>query len=156
MRLMTLVVLGAAVAAAAAISLCQHLRPAGTGCPQRQRPTELVLPVSPEVTAIERRTLVKCQLARRAVTERTSLLAAAEWFEQVNGEDGMEALVRTIPGRSVREKLCRQVIVYVISAEDEMEREGALPTGPRASEELQAEFDRRLAAGEFPPEPGPQ
>src|SRR4051794_13104229 len=73
----------------------------------------LVHPVSPEADVIQRRALVKNQLARRVAAERTPLLTAAEWFGQANGEDGTETLVRGMPGRSVREKLCRQVILFV-------------------------------------------
>ncbi|MBN9120060.1 MAG: hypothetical protein J0I06_13000 [Planctomycetes bacterium] len=147
MRIVILEVLGAVVALA------------GVGvlfCGGRAQTTARHGPAPPEAAMLEQRSRVKFALARRLIAERPPLLAAAEWFEQVNGEDGTETLVRSVPGRSVREKLCRQVILYVIAVEGELRREGSLPTGPRASEELQAEFDRRLAAGEFPPEPGMQ
>jgi hypothetical protein len=116
--------------------------------------TTLLQQSPPEVAVLERRIRVKNQLARRVVAERTPLLEAAEWFQQANGEDGMEALIRAMAGRSVREKLCRQVVCFVVDVEEEMEQEGYVPTGPRVSLELRAEFDRLLAAGAFPPEPG--
>jgi hypothetical protein len=55
-------------------------------------------------------------------------------------------------GRSVREKLCRQVIDYVSVIEDEMAAAGQAPGDPRTSDRLRRELDCRLAAGEFPPE----
>jgi len=112
-----------------------------------------VSPVPPEATAIGRRTDAKLQLARRLIIERLPLLDVAEQFAVVNGEYGMRDLIVGGQGRSVREKLCRQVIVYVILVEEEMKEEGHSWSGPRVSEELQRELDRRLAAGEFPPEP---
>jgi hypothetical protein len=72
----------------------------------------------------------------------------------VNGEDGTALLVRAVRGRSVREKLCRQVIMYVAGAEDDMQQEGHILSDPRVSAELQTELDRLLAVGELPPEPG--
>jgi hypothetical protein len=107
-----------------------------------------------EGLVIQHRVIAKNQLARRIVAERIPLLEAAEMFRQMNGEEGM-ALVTSVPGgRSVREKLCRQVIRYVSVAETDLENEGQIVTGPRVSDALKDELDRRIAAGEFPPEPG--
>jgi hypothetical protein len=129
-----------------------------TGRPARRpapAPT-LVSRPSPEQMAFEQRALVRAHLARRVVAERIPLLEAAELFGQANGEAGMANLVRFMPGRSVREKLCRQVVDYVAAAEDEMARGGHVWTGPRLSEQFRGELDRRLAAGEFPPDPEPR
>ena len=150
MRLTALTVLCATFAVVELLLLCSRPTPAVN--PRRM--TTLLEPSPPEVAVLERRMRVKSQLARRIVAERTLLLEAAEWFRQANGEDGVESLIRTMAGRSVREKLCRQVVIFVADAEHDMEQEGNAPTGPRVSLELQAEFDQLLAAGAFPPEPG--
>lgn len=109
--------------------------------------------VPPEAAAIEQRTLAKRQLARRLLAERTPLLDAAELFNLVNGEEGTLHLTRSVPGRSLREKLCRQVISYVECAERDMECEGYPRAAVPVSDELQRELDRRLAAGEFAADP---
>lgn len=153
MRIPIVEVLACLVIAAAGAALCFHGRSAPPGGGRAQR-TNLVHPASPECEIMHRRGLVKCRLARRIAAERTPLPVAVEWFDRANGDDGMEALARFVPGRSVREKLCRQVIEYVVLAEAEWQQEGGSLPEPRASAELQAELDRRLAAGEFPPEPG--
>jgi hypothetical protein len=113
-----------------------------------------VIPPSPEVVAIQHRLELKCRLARQLVFDPVPLLSAAEMFRAANGEGGMDVLVQAVPGRSVREKLCRQVIHFVSGAEWEMACEGRSLPDPRASAALQAELDRLLAAGELPPEPG--
>lgn len=116
---------------------------------------ETVLSAPPEVETANRRTAVKCHLARRAVVERQSLLELAELFDQVNGEEGTRILLlHSMPGRSIREKLCRQVITFVRIAERDLQEEGHSLAEPLLSTTLQDEFDRRRAAGEFPPEPG--
>jgi hypothetical protein len=107
-----------------------------------------------EVKVMQLRTQAKHDLARRVIAERTALLVAAEEFYTANGDEGMLNLLRTVPGRSVREKLCRQVIAYVRASECEMEREGHRWTDPRPSASLQRELDELLAAGKLPPEPG--
>jgi hypothetical protein len=110
---------------------------------------------APEADAARRRIGVKNNLARRIIAERIALLEAVDLFYDANGEDGINAVARSIPGHSIREKLCRQVIGYVGSVETELEREGGTGlSDPRWSAVLRAEFDRLLAAGEFPPEPG--
>jgi hypothetical protein len=114
---------------------------------------ERVSPPPPEVAEFEQRTRVKSHLARRIIAERIPLLEAVELFAEVNGEEGTASLILSVPGRSVREKLCRQVILYVVATENEMEKQGHVWTGTRASEELQAERDRLLAAGALPPDP---
>lgn len=116
--------------------------------------TRLQSPPAPEADAAARRSLVKYQLVRQLVAQRVPLLEAVEQFRRANGEDGLASLRVGQPGRSVREKLCRQVISYAQVAEAEMRNEGQLPTSSRVTEEWQTEFDDRLTAGEFPPEPG--
>jgi hypothetical protein len=122
-------------------------------CVERRKPAprpEWALESNPaghEAVAAQRRSLMLHRLARRIIAERIPLLEAAELFREANGKAGLEALVRAMPGRSLREKLCRQVIHFVVA-----ETEAA--TAPRVSEALQDELDRRLVAGEFPPEPG--
>ena len=106
----------------------------------------------PESVAALRRTESKTHLARRVVVEQIPLLTAAEMFRQINGDEGMRLLALAVEGCSDRERLCRQVIGYVIAAEAQMEREGSPVPEPRTSAVLRAEFDRRLAAGEFLPE----
>jgi hypothetical protein len=115
--------------------------------------TQLVCRRPPESQVIVARTVVKNQLARRVSVERMPLLDAVESFRRANGEDGLECVTRGLPGRSVQEKLCRQVIRYVSAAEAEMRAEGWTSDAPGYAAELEAEFERRLAAGEFPPEP---
>ena len=122
----------------------------------RRAATVRGIPAPPEVAEIEQRTRVKTHLARRVVEERIPLPEAIKLFDVANGEDGTVCLTLSVPGRSNRERLCRQVILYVISLEADMETRGHVWTGPRASDELQADLDRRLAAGEFPPEPNAQ
>jgi hypothetical protein len=112
-----------------------------------------VQPPPPEAVVLERRTRAKSLLARRVIAERIPLLDAAEMFREANGEEGMR-LVATVRGRSVREKLCRQVISFVCGAETEMEEDGHTPAGSRASVVLEKELGLRIAAGEFPPDPG--
>jgi hypothetical protein len=114
------------------------------------------IPAPPEIAEIERRSRVKNHLARRVIEERIPLSEAIKLFDTANGEDGTLCLTLSVPGRSTRERLCRQVILYVLSLESEMEQQGRVWTGTRVSEELQADLDRRLAAGEFPPEPAAQ
>jgi hypothetical protein len=154
LRIAILEFLGVAVLFAGVVTLfCVYRAPTHAG---RNPHVERGLPVPEEVPVIERRTCVKNQLARRVIAERTPLLEAVEWFRQVNGEVGMDGLIRSIPGRSAREKLCRQVIMFVAGNEAEMERDGYSPSAPRVSVELSAELDRLLAAGALPPEPGVQ
>jgi len=112
------------------------------------------LPAPPEIAEIEQRTRVKYHLARRVVEEHIPLLEAIKLFDAANGEDGTVCLTLSVPGRSVWEKRCRQVILYALSVENDMESRGHVWTGVRVSKELQADLDRRLAAGEFPPESG--
>jgi hypothetical protein len=127
------------------------------GAPRTERTRSHAEQLPPEVEATNRRTAVKNHLARRAVIERQSLLEVAELFDQVNGEEGTKILMRpTLPGRSIREKLCRQVIAFVRIAEHNLQNEGHSSSEPLLSVAMQAELDRRLAAGEFPPEPGMQ
>lgn len=111
----------------------------------------LVCPAPPEAHASSCRVTLKNQLIRRVLAERMSLLSAAELFRHANGDDGMAGLVRGLPGRSVREKLCYQVVRYAITVEAEMRDEGREPNGWGG--ELEAEFERRCATGDFPPEP---
>lgn len=114
--------------------------------------TGRVSPAAPEAEASSCRSVVKHQLIRQVLAGRVPLLDAAELFRRANGGDGLVGLVRGMPGRSVREKLCYQVIRYALAAETEMLADGHEPNGWRT--ELEAEFVRRNAAGEFPPEPG--
>ena len=111
-------------------------------------------PPAPESSAAAHRARVKGQLARQLVAQRVPLLYAVEQFRLANDEDGLAVLTVGMRGRSVREKLCRQVISYARVAEAEMRDQGHLPSSSRVAEEWQAEFDCRLGAGEFPPEPG--
>jgi hypothetical protein len=104
---------------------------------------------------MQKRWRIRRDLTQQILRERIALLDAAELFRQANGEDGMLNLILTGPGQSVREKLCWQVISSVSDMESEWEREGRLFTGPRLSEEMQAELARRRAGGEFPPDPRP-
>lgn len=122
--------------------------------PTRPAAREFHCPAPPEVQSTSRRLVVKEQLARRVVMERMALLEAAELFRRANGEDGLAALARGGPGRSVREKLCRQVVAYAVGAEAEMRAEGYTSCVWGVAADLEAEFQRRLAAGDFPPEPG--
>ena len=149
MRLILLTVLGASTLVVGMILL-----PPRAEAPRRG--SWLVAPSPPEVALLDNRLRVKNQMARRIVVDRTPLLEAAEWFRQVNDEDGIEGLIRTTPGRSVREKLCRQVIRFVVTAEEEMGQEGYSLSASSASAELSAELDRLLVAGALPPEPGMQ
>lgn len=142
---------GTALGAVVVFCVEWHRPPCATGEPRVGR----YLPPDPGCDAIRHRLIVKDRLARRIIVERIALLEAAELFRAANGDDGLVALARGIPGHSIREKLCIQVINYVFSVENDMARDGEpLPSGPRWSAVLRAEFDRRRAAGEFPPEPG--
>jgi hypothetical protein len=106
-----------------------------------------------EASVIRQRILIKRQLAERVLTERIPLLEAAELFRQANGPDGLDGLARSrVPGRSVREKLCRQVIGYVEMAEEDRAAAGRARPHPLVSGVLRAELERRIAAGEFPPD----
>lgn len=131
------------------------LRPvSGPSCwkkQERERNSSVLIPSPPEVEAIQRRCLIKRDLARRIIAERLPLLQAAELFREVNGEDGLHTLALTGLDRSINELLCRQVIEYLATEEREMEQAGCVWTGTRWSEELRQDFDRRMAAGEFPP-----
>lgn len=111
-----------------------------------------VHPAGPEAEASSRRAAVKHQLTRRVLAERMPLPAAAELFRRANGDDGIANLALGLPGRSLRERLSLQVVKYALAVEAEMRAEGHEPNGWAA--ELEAEFLRRQAAGEFPPEPG--
>jgi hypothetical protein len=154
LRIAILEFLGVVVLFAGVVTLfCVYRAPTHAG---RNPHAERGLRVPEEVEVIERRTRVKNQLTRRVIADRTPLLEAAEWFRLANGEDGMDDTIRCIKGRSAREKLCRQVILFVAGNEAEMEREGHSPSAPRVSVELSAELDRLLAAGALPPEPGVQ
>ena len=152
MRITILEILAAAAALVVAIVLFSAPRaPTHAGrTPQRDG----FIPAPAEVEAIDSRLRAKNQLARRIATERMPILKAAELFRQANGEDGLAALVYSVPGRSVREKLCRQVIDFVRAAERDFQREGHPLSTPHVSVELQADLDRLLVAGELPPEPG--
>jgi hypothetical protein len=151
MRVEALKLLAGVAVAGAALLVREYRQPPPVRTEARS--SFMVLSAPPEVAVLVQRAHAKSRLARRVIAERTPLLDAAELFRRANGEDGMLALVDMVEGRSVREKLCRQVIYYVAGAENEMEHEGRVRTGPRVSAELQAELDRRLAAGELPPEP---
>ena len=150
MRVEALMLPAVVAIAGAALVLGRYREP-----PVRTEPGsfDLVEFAPPEVAVLGERTHLKSRLARRVIAERTPLLEAAELFRRANGEGGMQTLVNSVPGRSLREKLCRQVIFYVTTAEVEMERQGRARPGPLVSAALQAEFDRRLAAGGFPPDP---
>jgi hypothetical protein len=115
----------------------------------------LLSPPPPEVEEVVRRLRTKRLLARRVIEEKVPLLEAAELFRAANGERGMRTLL-AIPGRSERERLCRQVIIYVAQREEELKAEGQTPAEPAASVLLERELTRRMAAGEFPPEPQPE
>jgi hypothetical protein len=140
------------VVLAVGVLLC----PACRKPPAQPRPapaSETVSEPPPVLTTIESRTVAKRQLAHRVIAERIPLLEAAEMFRLANGEDGMQRLTWQITmGATMRERLCRQVIAYVSGVEDDMEAAGHAPTNPPVSALLQAELDRRLAAGEFAPE----
>lgn len=118
---------------------------------ERERVSSIVHPAPPESLAMQQRWRVKSDLARRIITERIPLLEAAKLFGEVNGEDGLQNLTLAHPERSVHELLCRQAVGYVEAEERQMEREGYTFGDPRVSRELRREFDRRMAAGEFPP-----
>lgn len=111
---------------------------------------------APEIAEMQQRIRIKNDIARRVIEQRIPLPEAIKLFDTVNGGDGTANVILFLPGRSMRERLCHQVILYVRSVESEMERGGHVWSDPRASDELQADFDRRLAAGEFPPEPDAQ
>lgn len=106
----------------------------------------------PEIAEMQQRIRIKNDIARRVIEQRIPLPEAIKLFDAVNGGDGTTNAILFLPGCSMRERLCRQVILYVRSVETEMEKEGHVWPGQRVSDELQADFDRRLAAGEFPPE----
>lgn len=109
-------------------------------------------PPTPEAEASACRSSVKHQLIRQVLDGRMPLLDAAELFRRANGDDGLTSLVRGLPGRSVREKLCYQVVRYALAAETDIRASGHEPNG--WGTELEAEFALRCATGEFPPEPG--
>ena len=152
MQIVALKPLCAVVALTGAVAVAWAYR---APAPARPVPHEsLLCPVPSEAQASLYRMRVKSLLARRVLAERIPLLEAAELFRRANGEDGLAALVRSTPGRSVREKLCRQVISYAAVAEAEMRTEGCTSCVWGVAADLEADFNRRLTAGEFPPEPG--
>ena len=152
MRSTVLAISAAAAVAVGLICSWEHWRP-----PVRSRvpqdPTVLI-ETPDEVRLLQYRSQAKARLAQRVIAERIPLPEAAELFREANGEAGMANLRCGMYGRSVREKLCRQVIMFVAAAEYEMELAGQSGARPPVSGVLREELDRRLAAGEFPPEPG--
>lgn len=153
MKIAILKLLGAALVVATVTVAIRDSRSAALA---RRGANDRRTPVPPEVTVMEQRSRVKNHLARRVIEQRVPLPEAIKLFDAANGEDGTVSLILSVPGRSVREKLCRQVILYVISVENDMENRGHAWTGPRVSEELQAELDRLLASGAFSSEPDAQ
>lgn len=151
MQIVALKPLCAVVALTGAVAVAWAYR---APAPARPVPHESQLcPAPPEAQASWQRGRVKRQLARRVIAERIPLPEAAELFRRANGEDGLVVLARGTSGRSMREKLCHQVIMYTAEAEAEMRAEGWTSCAWDTAE-LEADFKRRLAAGEFPPEPG--
>jgi hypothetical protein len=151
MRQTILTILAATLVGAGLIATCRQIH-TRTPSPSHEEPVVLDQPAPPESFAIQQRTLAKRQITRRLIAERIPLLDAAEMFRQANGEEGMKYLRFGALGGSIREKLCRQVIDYVLVIE--RESQGATQPVPDipVADALQAELNHLLAVGELSPE----
>ena len=152
MRQTALVILAAILVGAGVVTLCcQSCKP--RSIPHGKQPRSITEPAPAQTQMYEERSRMKIGLAQRIIAERIPLLDAAEMFRHANEGDAMHNLLRGTPGRSVREKLCRQAISFVSAVEAETEFAEPASPGRPVSTVLQAELDRRIAAGEFPPDP---
>ena len=75
---------------------------------------QLVEPPRPECEVAVRRIKAKAEVSRKLCRGELSLFEAGAWFRDLNAEpaDGPERYVRRLPGGSLNEKTCRQVILW--------------------------------------------
>ncbi|HJZ58649.1 MAG TPA: hypothetical protein VKE74_27150 [Gemmataceae bacterium] len=118
------------------------------GDPRAESPGRHSIPCQPPLEAHAEymaRSRAKNVVADAVLAGRLSLIDAAAAFHRIDGEK-VPQIVAMIPGRSLKEKLCREVIFYV--SVNEYTTSGSDDVTRRLEEELEC----RLAAGEFGPE----
>lgn len=89
----------------------------------------------------------KREAALRVIRERLPLLEAAGLFRAANGSAGLQRLRTALPGETVLEQLCRQVISYVAAIE--AEPTGPVPEGPAYTPVLAGELEQLRADGQL-------
>lgn len=117
--------------------------------PSPQQPHQCPgLPPDRSLDPLHASSRAKRDAAFRVIRDRLSLLEAAELFRVANGPEGVKRL-NLLPGRTIRERLCRQVIWYVTVIE--AERTGAGEGTHEASHvaSLMKELERLQAADEL-------
>jgi hypothetical protein len=103
-----------------------------------------VLPQPEEVAIALKRGRAKAAVIARVRAGELTLFEAAAWFRWLNSEPASapDAHWRLLPGASLDEKLCRQVICW---AESETAAQGSVREGETMADRLRAELARHLA-----------